>query len=1122
MKNIRHLLIASLIGWSSIAAAQGPADQRAFHTKVADVLALMPSPDKSQFNTNMEAIAALGEEGVATIAGMLAAPGKGDNTQLQYALSGYAYYVTQPGKESLRKQVVAGLSKALAKTSDPENKVFLITLLQTTGTEAAVNPLQPLLLTDRYCDPAARALVKINTPAAQDALLGALPTATPANKITLVEALGDSRNRKAVAAITPLANSSDKKLAKVARYALAQIADPASAAVLTSAAAKAGYIYDETDAASSLLAYAGQLAANGNKAVAQKIGESLVKQCTADAQAHTRTAGLKLIADIAKEKSMPWLTQAVAGKNTAYRDAALKFAAPYAASNAAVWLTQLKTANDDTKAAIMGMLGDNKVKAALPAIQALTKSGDEKVRLAAIAASGQTGGVAALPVLLEMMKTNDAADIEAVSNALLIMPGNEVTEQAGAALGTMPPAAQIALLAILSARKADGRVQDVLALTDSKDAGVRVAAMDALRNVAGRANLPALFTLLNKAGNDEFGSIQSALVNAGASAADVLTQMQQAPAEKQSRYLAVLAGLGDKSALQPVVASFSNGNEQTKKATVAALARWKDGSAAPALLKIARDAASGAYREEALSGYISLINRSGYTADRKLLMLRDAMELASTPALQKSILAVTEQCKTLPALFFAGKYLDNSAVQQQAAMAVMNIALADKSYNGALVRSLLEKTSQVLKGPDADYQRQSIRKYLAEMPAGDGYVSMFNGKDLSGWKGLVDNPIARAKMDAKTLAKAQEKADEVMRKGWSVKDGMLVFNGQGENLCTDKKYGDFEMQVDWKITPNGDAGIYLRGTPQVQIWDTARTDVGAQVGSGGLYNNQQHESKPLKLADNGIGEWNHFRIIMKGDRVTVYLNGVLVTDNTILENYWDRNLPIFPEEQIELQAHGTNVTYRDLYIKEIQRPKPFTLSEEERNAGYKLLFDGTNMHEWTGNTKDYVIDEGNLVIYPKNGGHGNLYTKKEYSNFSFRFEFMLTPGANNGLGVRAPLEGDAAYMGMELQILDNEADIYKDLHEYQYHGSVYGVIPAKRGYLKPVGEWNYEEAIVDGTHIKVILNGTVILDGDIADARKNGTRDHKEHPGLNNTKGHIGFLGHGSIVRFRNIRVKEL
>jgi hypothetical protein len=333
------------------------------------------------------------------------------------------------------------------------------------------------------------------------------------------------------------------------------------------------------------------------------------------------------------------------------------------------------------------------------------------------------------------------------------------------------------------------------------------------------------------------------------------------------------------------------------------------------------------------------------------------------------------------------------------------------------------------------------------------------------------------------------------------------------------------MYVDWMLDPAGpeaDAGVYLRGTPQVQIWDTARTNVGAQVGSGGLYNNKVNPSKPLVVADNKLGNWNTLYIKMVADRVTVYLNGVLVTDNVILENYWDRKQPIFNTEQIELQAHGSKVYYRNIYVKELDRPEPYALTPEEQKEGYKILFDGTNMYEWTGNTADYTLRDGTIWLVPSRGSGGNLYSKDEYGNFVLRFDFMLTPGANNGLGIRTPMEGDAAYVGMELQILDNDAPMYARLQKYQYHGSVYGIIPAKRGFLKPNGEWNTEEVIANGDHIKIILNGEVILDGNIREATKNGTPDHKEHPGLFNKKGHIGFLGHGSEVRFRNIRIKEL
>ena len=186
------------------------------------------------------------------------------------------------------------------------------------------------------------------------------------------------------------------------------------------------------------------------------------------------------------------------------------------------------------------------------------------------------------------------------------------------------------------------------------------------------------------------------------------------------------------------------------------------------------------------------------------------------------------------------------------------------------------------------------------------------------------------------------------------------------------------------------------------------------------------------------------------------------------------------------------------------------------------LFNGENLDGWVGNKTAYQAQDGMIVIDPKGTGGGNLLTEKEYGDFILKFEFQLTPGANNGLGIHAPLEGDVAYVGKEIQLLDNDADKYKDLEVYQYHGSVYGVMAAKRGFLKPVGEWNVEEVIVKHPKITVILNGETILEGDYLEASKNGTLDHKDHPGLQRSRGHIGFLGHGDVVRFKNIRIKEL
>ena len=191
-------------------------------------------------------------------------------------------------------------------------------------------------------------------------------------------------------------------------------------------------------------------------------------------------------------------------------------------------------------------------------------------------------------------------------------------------------------------------------------------------------------------------------------------------------------------------------------------------------------------------------------------------------------------------------------------------------------------------------------------------------------------------------------------------------------------------------------------------------------------------------------------------------------------------------------------------------------------AGFTPLFDGKTLNGWKlvgGRGPGYLVED-NKIVCPKEGG-GNLFTEKEYRNFAFRFEFVLTPGANNGIGIRAPYEGDIAYQGMEIQILDDGDPVYKGkIRPEQYHGSVYDMIPARTGFRKPVGEWNEEEIVADGRRIKVTLNGVIILDADLGIVRESQVLAH--HPGISRPSGHIGFLGHGSHVEFRNIRIKEL
>ena len=222
-------------------------------------------------------------------------------------------------------------------------------------------------------------------------------------------------------------------------------------------------------------------------------------------------------------------------------------------------------------------------------------------------------------------------------------------------------------------------------------------------------------------------------------------------------------------------------------------------------------------------------------------------------------------------------------------------------------------------------------------------------------------------------------------------------------------------------------------------------------------------------------------------------------------------------------------------LPEMETSPKYELSAEEAKQGFEILFDGEDMSKWTGNTIDYVPMNGAICVSANYGNGGNLYTKKTYSDFIFRFEFcFMKEGVNNGVGIRTPMGVDAAYEGMEIQILDHDAPIYKNLREYQVHGSVYGIIPAKRIKSQKLGTWNTEEIVVKGDRIKVTVNGEVILDGNIRKACKGNnvskdgsntnpyTVDKKNHPGLFNKSGHIGFLGHGEGLKLRNVRIKDL
>jgi hypothetical protein len=414
-----------------------------------------------------------------------------------------------------------------------------------------------------------------------------------------------------------------------------------------------------------------------------------------------------------------------------------------------------------------------------------------------------------------------------------------------------------------------------------------------------------------------------------------------------------------------------------------------------------------------------------------------------------------------------------------------------------------------------------------------GFTPLFNGTDLAGWRGgetydhrkLQELP---AEKRAEQIAKWNKSMLEVNAKTgkphWYGENSELVNDGFGAYATTEKDYGDFELLVDYKTVPKADSGIYLRGVPQVQIWDSTETNkfnIGADKGSGGLWNNSPGTpgKDPLVLADKPFGQWNKFRIIMVGSRVTVWLNGKLVVDHATMENFYDRKKPVPAKGPIQLQTHGGEIRWRNVFVREIGSEEANKILAAKGNDGFQTVFDGKDLKGWAGPVENYDLKDGAVVCKPGKGG--TIYTKDQYSDFVARLEFKLPPGGNNGLAIRYPGNGDTAYVGMcELQVLDNEDPKYAKLDPRQVHGSAYGMAAAQRGYLRPTGDWNFQEVTVKGSKIKVELNGNVILDTDLATAKD--FMANSPHPGKDRTSGHFGFAGHSDPVAFRNVSIKKL
>ena len=1103
-------------------------DKRTLDTKIADILNQIPARDAAHRDQLAAATLSLGTEGLSQMTAMVVPDGDADDTRVRTALSGLSAFAGQPGNSEARNNVSQAFVTALQRAKHSLVKQFFLYHLAFVGKNEIAAPIAQYLSDPDLCQDAVRVLLTLGTTEAADILQQAFPNTPPSLKPNILQGIAKYAQPSAAILLRAHVGDADIALRRPALRGLASIGSPVDAKTLFAAAKAVNFAYEPSEATRSLIIYLEALAQNDHLADCRKMALQIIRATANGPHSSSALAALDVLASYFGMDALDELNAALDHPDPKYRAAALQSASrirDVAATRRL--LAKAQAAGSELKSELLLHFAKIADPLAKPLVTQSLYAPDPRVRMAAFTACSTIFGKNSLPLLLKAAeKTRTSAEKTQLQELLLQTAGQSDGPALIESLKRANPAGQALLFEVLAARHVHSAFPIALSACANPNPEIAVAAYHALANLAQANNFSELINLLSDTSDPKrIQAVQAALVAIANADSDrqFLAVWQQKP-QLRPVLLGCLPAIGGENLLSLVKEAYADNT--LKSAAFQTLVQWKEPIALQPLFEVLQNTDEPT-RQEGFRAILRIVGASTLPMEQKVLQLRKALAAASgQPALQSQAIAQLGRIKSFPALMAVAPFLDNPTLASDAAWAVARIALPGSDGHSGLfgetVRNVLEKALVAITGPESAYTAENIRSWLKKMPAEKGFISLFNGKDLSGWQGLVGNPISRAAMSPDKLAQAQKEADARLPENWSVQNGEIRFTGKGfENLCTTTEYADFEMWVDWFITRDGDSGIYLRGTPQVQIWDTSLVKVGAQVGSGGLYNNQKNPSKPLKVADNPVGEWNTFFIRMIGDKVTVILNGELVTDQVVLENYWNRNLPIFSSGPLELQAHGTNLAFRNIYVREITSAN-YQLSPEEIAEGYVPLFNGKDLDNWQGNKVDYKVGDQAIRIDPTAGGNGNLFTVKEYGDFSFRFEFQLTPGANNGIGIRTPLEGDAAYVGMEIQVLDNTSPIYAKLQPYQYHGSVYGVIPAKREYLKPVGEWNSEEIRIQGNHIRVTLNGTVIVDGDLQEASKNGTIDKNAHPGLQRKSGYIGFLGHGSEVRFRNIRIKEL
>jgi HEAT repeat protein len=791
---------------------------------VADLLARMPVYNSSELERQMEEMTRMGETGRAMILLSLKPSGSGDDTPVRFAVESYSRYLSAPDRSSQRSKWESECIAFFRRSSLPEIKEFMLSQLIYTGGREAAELAVENIESGLMCESSAALLMATGTSGVGDKLIALLDDSELSCAAGVMNCLsGDIANRALQQLIQWYRRGDqDEKRAAIGAISRAEGTDPYR--FLTEAAEKNGFDAGYTGETDALINYAYSAGKRGESDVPAEVAVMLLRRPLSSESVHYRKAALTLLAEFQGEEALDQLIREFRSEEESVRRTAINLAGRIPGESVTAALcSQVKEMPAYIASDIITVIGLRGDRSASEPLSEMLFNSVPEIRIPGVRAYARLEGSESVETLIDYMRSYPYYEDQLIAVEALSFTADSLARQkVAAAIADSPPVTKANMIMFVASGGEPVYFPLIAQYCNSQNNIVSEAAYDALPEVSRPGDTEMLISMALQNSNEErvadllkaiAGSVKYSENPANASE---LFSKRVAKSGYNRTLLSALPLIGDRRSAECILKAFEAGDAESRDFIYSLMEQWPRNEITDALYEIV---ASGnkSYQERAFREFCTRVQEGNIPGEQKLLLARRIEPWATSDERRLILINAVEDIRSFTGMVWLSGYLGKSdSVSQKAAAVIADIALPDENghpgYTGEMAMEILQRAARVLKGGE---KAAAAEAWISSVDGEEGFVSMFNGDNLDGWQGLVENPLARSRMTDKELAAKQKEADMEMRKNWSVDGGAIWFSGNGANLCSVEEYGDFEMLVDWRITKNGDSGIYLRGTPQV-------------------------------------------------------------------------------------------------------------------------------------------------------------------------------------------------------------------------------------------------------------------------------------------------------------------